>query len=226
MTARLLASPPECVLFDLDGTLLDTEPLYTDAAQAVVGRYGKVYDWSIKKHVVGGQAQAGAAYTIAQLGLPLTVDEYLSQRNAVLHELFANVPPMLGAVALVHALHAAGARLAIATSSERALCDRKLAPHPWKACFEVIVCADDPGVLAAKPAPDLFLVAARALRVAPERCLVVEDAPNGIKAARAANMPVIAVVDPNMRGQDYSGALAQLDSLEQLTPAALGFSSS
>ena len=225
MTARLLASSPECVVFDLDGTLLDTEPLYTEATQAVVGRYGKVFDWSIKQHIVGGQAQAGAAYTIAQLGLPLTVDEFLQQRGVALYALFANVAPMPGAIALVQALRAAGARLAIATSSERVLCDRKLAPHPWKSCFEAIVCADDPGVRAAKPAPDLFLTAARALGVAPERCVVVEDAPNGVKAARAANMPVIAVVDPNMRNQDFSGALVQLDSLEQLTPAALGFSS-
>ena len=124
MTARLLASSPECVVFDLDGTLLDTEPLYTEATQAVVGRYGKVFDWSIKQHIVGGQAQAGAAYTIAQLGLPLTVDEFLHARAVELHVLFANVAPMPGAIALVHALQAAGARLAIATSCVRGLCDR------------------------------------------------------------------------------------------------------
>jgi len=218
-----LLARPDAVLFDLDGTLLDTEPLYTDAAQAVVGRYGKVYDWSIKKHVVGGQAEAGAAYTIAQLQLPLSVEQYLEERNRVLHELFANVPPMPGAVALVQALRAAGVRLAIATSSERELCDRKLAPHAWVSCFEAIVCANDPGVRMAKPAPDLFLAAARALGVEPGRCLVVEDTPNGVKAARAAGMPVIAVVDPHMREQDFSGALLRLDSLEQLTPAMLGF---
>ena len=222
MSAALLPRP-QCVLFDLDGTLLDTEPLYTEAAQAVVGRYGKVYDWTIKKHVVGGQAQAGAAYTIAQLDLPLTVEQYLSARDSVLYELFANVPTMPGAVALVQALRAAGARLAIATSSERALCDRKLASHPWVSCFEAIVCANDPGVGMAKPAPDLFLAAARALGASSDQCLVLEDTPNGVKAARAAGMPVIAVVDPHMRGQDYSGALATLDSFEQLTPAMLGF---
>jgi pseudouridine 5'-phosphatase len=222
VNAALLARP-DAVLFDLDGTLLDTEPLYTEAAQAVVGRYGKVYDWSIKKHVVGGQAQAGAAYTIAQLNLPLTVEQYLAERNRVLYELFAHVSPMPGAVALVQALRAAGARLAIATSSERALCDRKLAPHPWVSCFEAIVCANDPGVGMAKPAPDLFLAAARVLDVEPARCLVLEDTPNGVKAARAAGMPVIAVVDPHMREQDFSGALRRLDSLEQLEPVMLGF---
>src|SRR5262245_22175493 len=121
MTDRLLATPPECVLFDLDGTLLDTEPLYTQATQLVVAPYGKAFDWSIKKHVVGGQAQATAAFTIAQLQLPLTVDEFLSRRNLELYRLFADVPAMPGAVALVQALRAAGARLAIATSSERAL---------------------------------------------------------------------------------------------------------
>lgn len=223
MNQPLLARAPRCVLFDLDGTLLDTEPLYTEAAQAVVGRFGKVYDWSIKKHTVGGDARVGAAYTIAQLNLPLTPEEYLRERDVVLHVLFANAPAAAGAVTLVRALHQQGARLAIATSSERKLCERKLAPHPWASCFEAIVCADDPGIGAAKPAPDLFLGAARALGAAPEHCLVVEDAPNGVRAARAANMPVIAVVDPHMRGQDYSGALATFDSLAQITPALLGF---
>ena len=223
MTLPLLTRAPQCVLFDLDGTLLDTEPLYTQASQAVVGRYGKVYDWEIKKHVVGGDARTGAAYTIAQLNLPLTPEEYLRERDVVLHELFANAPAAAGAAALVQALHRSGARLAIATSSERALCERKLAIHPWVSCFEAIVCANDPGIGAAKPAPDLFLAAARALRAKPEQCMVVEDAPNGVRAARAANMPVIAVVDPHMRGQDYSGALATFDSLEQVTPALLGY---
>jgi pseudouridine-5'-monophosphatase len=223
MTARLLSRAPQAVLWDLDGTLLDTEPLYTEATQAVVGRWGKVYDWSLKRRIVGGDSRFGAALVIAELGLPLEVDEYLRERDVVLRELFKNAPPSRGAVELVRALHGAGVPLAIATSGVRKLTEEKLARHDWVACFSAILCAEDPGIGRAKPAPDLFLAAARALGVAPERCLVLEDAPNGVAAARAAGMDVIAIVDPHMRGADYSGALACLDSLEQLSLAVLGF---
>jgi pseudouridine-5'-monophosphatase len=223
MTPRLLSQPPRAVIWDLDGTLLDTEPLYTEAVQAVVGRYGKTYDWSLKRRIVGGDARVGAALVIRELGIPLGVDEYLRERDVVLHELFKNTPAAPGVVSLVRALHGIGVPLAIATSANRALTELKLARHDWVGCFSAIVCAGDPGIARAKPAPDLFLAAARALGVAPEQCLVLEDAPNGVAAARAAGMDVIAIVDPHMCGADYTGALACLDSLEQLTPASLGF---
>lgn len=223
MLEPLLSTAPECVLFDLDGTLLDTEPLYTQAANAVVGRFGHVYDWTLKRHTMGGGARSGAQFVIAQLGLPLSVDEYLGERDAILRRLFTDAPPMPGAVALVEALHARGVKLAIATSSERELCELKLARHPFARCFDAIVCADDPGIAAAKPAPDLYLAAAGALGCPPERCLVIEDTPNGVASGRAAGMHVIAVVDPHIRDRDYRAALAVLDSLEQLSLAVLGF---
>lgn len=223
MTTRLLSRPPRAVIWDLDGTLLDSEPLYTQATQAVVGRWGKTYDWSIKRRIVGGDARVGAALIIRELGIPLGVDEYLRERDAVLQRLFEHTPAARGAAELVGALHRLSAPQAIATSSERSLAEQKLAPHEWAACIAALVCAGDPGIAHAKPAPDLFLAAARALATAPEHCLVIEDAPNGIAAARAAGMNAIAIVDPHMRGADYTGALACLDSLEQLTPASLGF---
>jgi pseudouridine 5'-phosphatase len=210
------------VIFDLDGTLLDTETLYTQAAQAVVGRFGKVYDWSVKRFVVGGDMRVGARKIVELLQLPITAEQYLSEREALMRELCKTVAPKPGALALISQLHALAIPLAIATSGERELCELKLASQTFTAHMLHVVCSDDPGIGAAKPAPDLFLATARLLGAAPEQCVVIEDTPNGVRAAVAAGMTVIAVVDPNMRGEDYTGASCLLDSLEQVTPALLG----
>jgi pseudouridine-5'-monophosphatase len=129
---------------------------------------------------------------------------------------------MPGAVELIDALTARGIPMAIGTSSPRELCRVKLAAQPFGASFHTITCSDDPGVVHAKPAPDIFLQAAAGLGADPSRCLVFEDTPKGVMAALAAGMSVIAVIDPMMRGEDYSGALRVLDSLTQVQLADLG----
>src|SRR5438552_11342653 len=80
--------PPIYVLLDLDGVLLDTEDLYTKATQAIVGRYGKTYDWSLKQHLLGRDARLGATMLMERLGIPLTGDEYLALQRPLLEELF------------------------------------------------------------------------------------------------------------------------------------------
>lgn len=214
--------PPNHVIFDLDGTLVDTEPLYTQAAEIVLARFGKVFDHGIKRQIMGGGPLAGARFVVEHLGLPLSPEEYLTEREAILREACRTAPPMPGAIALIEALHARGIPLAIGTSSPRELCRVKLAAQPFGARFAVIACSDDPGVLRAKPAPDIFLKAAAELGAAPDRCLVFEDTPKGVEAARAAGMEVIAVVDATMLNEDYSGALRVVRSLEEIALADLG----
>jgi pseudouridine-5'-monophosphatase len=218
----MLLRPPTHVIFDLDGTLLDTEALYTNAAQAVVGRFGKVYDWSVKRLVVGGDPALGAQLIVDALQLPLSASDYLREREALMREWCRHVQPMPGASALIATLLTYDIPLGIGTSSRRELCEIKLSNQPFAAHFRCVVCSDDPGVERAKPAPDIFLAVAERLAAPPRDCLVIEDTPNGVRAAQAAGMQVIAVVDPNMRDEDFSGALHVLDSLEQITPQLLG----
>jgi pseudouridine-5'-monophosphatase len=214
--------PPHHVIFDLDGTLVDTEPLYTRAAESILARFGKVFDLGIKRQIMGGGPLTGARFVVEHLGLPLSPEEYLSEREALLREACKTAPAMPGAIALIEALHARGIPLAIGTSSSRDLCQVKLAAQPFGARFTAIACSDDPGVLQAKPAPDIFLLAAARLGASPERCLVFEDTPKGVAAARAAGMEVIAVVDATMLNEDYTGALRVVRSLEEITLAELG----
>ena len=210
------------VIFDLDGTLLDTEELYTIASQAIVSRYGKVYDWEVKRHVIGGDPLVGARFVVERLALPISAEAYIAEREVLLRELFKNVQAMPGALLLIEALHARGIPLAIGTSSVRELAERKLAPQPFAARFRAIVCSDDPQVRMAKPAPDIFLLAARRLGAQPRDCLVFEDTPKGVEAARAAGMQVIAVPDPQMQRTEFADAHAVLDSLHEASLALLG----
>jgi pseudouridine-5'-monophosphatase len=214
--------PPTHIIFDLDGTLVDTEPLYTQAAESILQRFGKVFDFGIKRQIMGGGPLAGARFVVEHLGLPLSPEQYLAEREVILREACKTARAMPGAIRLVEALHARAIPLAIGTSSSRELCQVKLAAQRFGSCFQTIVCSDDPGVVSAKPAPDIFLAAARGLGAAPEHCLVFEDTPKGVAAARAAGMKVIAVIDPMMLGEDFSGALRVVRSLEELSLAELG----
>jgi pseudouridine-5'-monophosphatase len=152
----------------------------------------------------------------------MSPEDYLAEREALLREACTTARPMPGAIALIEALLARGIPLAIGTSSSRELCRLKLAAQTFGSRFHTIACSDDPGVLAAKPAPDIFLRAAEAMGATPERCLVFEDTPNGVAAARAAGMEVIAVVDAMMLQENYSGALRVVRSLEEIALADLG----
>jgi pseudouridine-5'-monophosphatase len=214
--------PPTHVIFDLDGTLVDTEPLYTLAAESILARFGKVFDFGIKRQIMGGGPLVGARFVVEHLGLPLTPKAYLSEREAILREACKTARAMPGAIQLIEGLHARGIPLAIGTSSSRELCQIKLAAQTFGSRFHTIACSDDPGVLEAKPAPDIFLRAAQGLGASPARCLVFEDTPKGVAAARAAGMEVIAVVDAMMLDEDFSGALRVVRSLEEIALADLG----
>lgn len=209
------------VLFDLDGVLLDTEGLYTQATQAVVERYGKTYDWALKVQTMGREARAGARLIVERLGIPLTADELLAERNPILEALIASSPAMAGAEEFVHRLAAKGVPMAVATSSDRRLYDIKIRPHAWFARFAAVVCGDDPRVLAKKPAPDIFLVAARELGADPAQCLVFEDSPAGVEAALAAGMRVVALPAPQAGREHYADAHQVFSGWADVSPSVL-----
>lgn len=217
-----MSLPPSHVIFDLDGTLVDSEPLYTLAAQTVVSRFGKTFDFALKRQIMGGGPLAGGRVVVEKLGLPISAEQYVAEREAVLRELCQSVRPLPGAEPLLRALHARGIPMAIGTSSSRELCQIKLSGLSFGGRFQAIVCSDDPGVQNAKPAPDIFLRAAAELGAVAGRCLVFEDTLKGVQAASAAGMAVIAIPDPRLRNEDFSAALRVLESLADITLGDLG----
>ena len=211
------------VIYDMDGLLLDTEPFYTQVTQAIVGRYGHTFDWSVKSRMIGKKAIDSARILVEALNLPIEPEEYLRERELMLSELFPTAQAMPGAVRL--STHLARHRIpqAVASSSHRRDFDLKTTQHrEWFACFQCVVLGDDPDVKRGKPAPDIFLTAAARLGARPEHCLVLEDAPSGVEAAQAAGLFVVAVPNPGMSCEAFAGSIPILRSLESFDPAAWG----
>jgi pseudouridine-5'-monophosphatase len=211
------------LLFDLDGVLLDTEPFYTEVTSEIVAEFGKTFDWSIKQHMIGRPAIEAARYLVETLQLPITPEDYLERRVPMLEERFLRSSAKPGAERFVRKAAAAGLPLGIATSSERRQFEMKSTLHrDWFELFDCVVTGDDPRVAKGKPAPDIYLRAAADLDVSPVACVVFEDAPAGVAAARAAGMQVVALPDPAMDRAKYDDADLVVDSFEVLTLDDIG----
>jgi pseudouridine 5'-phosphatase len=182
------------VIFDMDGVLLDTEPLYTEAYNRIMAPYGASMDRATKLAVMGRPALQNAQHVIQKFGLSLSPEDFLQQREAILFELFADPPAIPGAPEFVRSLAERGMPLAVATSSSSAMFTRKTARHSWFGLFQHIVCGDDPEIGRPKPAPDIFLLAARRLQVPIFECAVFEDSPAGVEGARSSGARAIALL--------------------------------
>lgn len=199
------------VVFDLDGVLVDSEPLHLRAANRVLERYGCAISEAEYIGYIGLGERATWKQWKRRYGLAPPVDELVAAHSAErCRAIAAGVEPIPGSVALARDLHAAAVPLAIASSSTRPVIDALLEALGVSALFPVRVSGEDPEVSRSKPAPDVYLAAARHLGVAPAACLAIEDSEPGVRAAVAAGMHCVAVPNRWTRHQDFSAADAVL----------------
>jgi HAD superfamily hydrolase (TIGR01509 family) len=178
-------------IFDCDGTLVDSEPLARTAWERTLARHGYTATDEDFTTVTGLPYARTHAYFAKRVDLPSAEAVWVAYSEG-LYELFdTSLTVFADAVGAVHELRARGIRVAVASSSRRERLDRTLARAGLADLFEVTVAGDE--IEHGKPAPDMFLVAAERLGVAPEGCVAIEDSPPGVAAALAAGMVTIGV---------------------------------
>lgn len=209
------------IIFDMDGLLLDTESLHEKVNKEVVQRYGKTFDKHTKMAITGRPTLDSARILVETLKLPITTEEYLIERNKLLYPLYQTATILPGATKLTYHLFKAQIPQAIASSSSRHHFNMKTINHQeWLKIFDHIILGDDPAIAQGKPAPDIFLLAAKRLNAQPVNCLVFEDSIAGMKAALAAGMSVVAIPDPMFDKKLFSQANQVLNSMIEFEPQA------
>lgn len=211
----------QAVIFDMDGLLVDSEPVWDDARRSMAGEAGTRWTADDHQAVMGVSTQEWADYMIGRLELDLSRDEVVDEIIGRMVATYrSGIPYFAGAVEAVD-LAAAHHRVALASGSHPALIEAVMADEAMAGKFEVVISADE--VSAGKPAPDVYLAAAARLGVPPADCICLEDSGNGILAGVRAGMAVIAVPDP--RFPPPTKVLRQADlvltSLSELTPRHL-----
>ncbi len=202
------------LIYDFDGLLLDTEPIYCRVNEMIASRYGKTFTREMHRKIMGRQAIDCAEILVKELELPLSAQAHLQARNEIIYDLLPQAKPMPGAVEMTERFCKLGVPQAIATSSAAITFHKKVTHYQrWLTCFQAIVLGDDSAVKRSKPAPDSFLVAAQRLGANPANCLVLEDSPAGIAAAKAAGMWAIAVPAAHMGRSLYQAADEIITSL-------------
>lgn len=215
----------DAVVFDLDGVIVDSEQVWDDVRERYTHESGGTYTATATRDMMGMSSPEWSRYMAEALGVPGTPEEINAAVVERMLERYGEQPPLLpGAVDAVR-LIAARWPVAIASSSNPELIERVVTRAGLEQSIRIVVSSQQ--VARGKPAPDVYLEAARRLDVEPARCAAVEDSENGIRSAKAAGMRVLAI--PNRHFPPPADVVALADvvlaSVAELTPAAVSSAS-
>ena len=214
------------VICDMDGLLVDSEPLYKRAWQSAAAELGYGLPDRFHKTLIGTSESHSEQRLLERFGGDFPLPQFREAWREVWRRLLSadRLRAKPGAKAMLEAVRESPARLALATSSGKGFARVTLEQVGFDGYFEHIVTAED--VRHGKPEPDLYLEAARRLGVAPEHCLVLEDSPPGALAGLAAGMSVVVVPDllqpPVEIVERAMGVFASLDAASPLVLRAVG----
>ena len=192
------------IIFDLDGLLIDSEPLWKIAEDVILNAYNTEWDAEKARHHIGLRIDEVASVMVKLYELPLTPDDMANQlmkeMTSLVNERLETMP---GADEAIRTLHESRFTLAIASSSGAEYIQAIVKKMDWGKHISVIASAEH--VERGKPAPDVYLLAAELLKVNPVQCLALEDSLNGAKAAHTAGMRVIAIPGHDFSASDFDG---------------------
>jgi len=219
--ANLDARGPAAVILDLDGVLIDSEAVWDEARRELAERSGGTWKPDSQRAMMGMSSTEWSRYMHEELGVPMPAAEISTAVTADLERRYREGVPLIpGAREAVIGL---GGRwpLGLASSANRPIIDLVLREADLARYFQATVSSEE--VARGKPAPDVYLEAAARLAVDPAACVAVEDSANGLRAAAAAGMRVVAIPNREFPPDPEALALADLElgSIEELTPAVV-----
>jgi pseudouridine-5'-monophosphatase len=204
MNSSIINNNFSAIIFDMDGVLIDSEGLWPLVDQQFLQEYFPEFPLE-KTRLFLGKGHLGVYHILSENGFSMPYEEFLNIRvNLSLSEVYSNAELTQGVRSFLEKNHERFS-FAIGTSNIHRGADLILDRHKIRPYFTTIVTADDVNGKA-KPAPDIFLLAAKNLGIDPKKCLVLEDAPSGIQAAKSAGMTVFAYSSETNQDQDLSGA--------------------
>ena len=213
-------------IFDLDGTLIDTEPIYFKATEEMIKEYGngKEFGWDTKIKTLGSPEIVTAKIVVDTFEMKLTPEEFLNKRNAITPEYFKNCLFIEGAKEITDKFKKElKFKTALATSSSKYNFDFKtFNKKEWlKEDFDKIILGDDPRIKKGKPSPDIFILAANEIGLSPNECIMFEDSIGGIKACISSGAKiVVGIPDPHLKDKvkdiKYDENITKLIILDKL----------
>ena len=219
--------PFHAVTFDLDGVLADSEPWWNQIDAKLLAEHGINYRGEYHRNVLGVSYRLAVEFYKSAFHISAPVEELMRRRGEIATDFFANrVGLFPSAKATLEQLREMKLHLALATSSVRASARPFLDRTGIRSLFSVVITGDE--VQRGKPHPDIYLQTVKKVGIAPEACLVIEDALAGVAAAKAANMRVAAIPDTRFvdpleyeKEADYVlGSLSEIPALIHRVNAA------
>lgn len=190
----------KAVLFDLDGTLVDSMWMWKDIDMEYLGKYGITLPPELQEYIEGMSFSEVSAYFKETFGIKESLEEIKSEWVSMAKYKYTHeVPLKPGALRFLKHLKEQGIPMGIATSNSRDLLDAVLESLEIAPYFDCCMTSCEAG--AGKPAPDIYLKVAELLKTEPKDCLIFEDTPAGILAGNRAGIPVCAMADENSAGR-------------------------
>jgi len=213
---------PEAVIFDMDGVLIDSEPIHYEVEERIFGQLGIFVPEPLHRSYMGTSGQFMYADLKSRFGLKESVEALMEMDDLFRSEFIKSLKGIVlneGVISLLDELKSAGLKLAVATSSSPEIVDVLLKNCEISSVFDAIITTEEAGK--SKPEPDVYLLAAQKIGISPASCIVFEDSPNGLLAAKRAGMYCIAVQTDNIAMEELPSSDYVMESFKGMTLAKL-----